>query len=347
MTTPASVVDLFCGAGGLTRGFLDEGFSVKAGFDIDPACQYPYKQNNRVRFFRQDVTALKSEKVKRLLGDSGYRVLAGCAPCQKFSTYTRGREGVESEKWGLLSSFAKLVTAVKPDVVTMENVIELKRHPVFQDFLDSLADSEYRVTKYEVDCREHGVPQQRKRLVVFGSLHGDVNLAAPTHAVGDFLTVKEAIGNVEPLAAGVTSKSDPIHRSSDLSKLNLKRIQASKPGGTWRDWNESLRAECHKKASGKTYASVYGRMAWDAPSPTITTQAYGYGNGRFGHPEQDRGLSLREMALLQTFPENYQFVRPGDHVHMTTVGRLIGNAVPVALGQAIARSIRLHLEALP
>ena len=104
-------------------------------------------------------------------------------------------------------------------------------------------------------------------------------------------------------------------------------------------------AECHKKESGKHYASVYGRMKWGEPAPTLTAQCYGFGNGRFGHPEQDRAISLREAALLQTFPEDYEFVAPGDPVHFKVVGRLLGNAVPVELGRVIARSIKRHLEA--
>ena len=341
----ASVVDLFCGAGGLTRGFLDEGFDVRGGFDIDPTCRYPYERNNGVPFEETDVTHLDGKALRSLLAGSPARVVAGCAPCQQFSRYTqRGGEDVQPEKWGLLRSFARIVEETRPEVVTMENVVELKRHQVFHDFHRSLVQAGYCVTAREVDCREHGVPQRRKRLVVFAALNGPVNLAAPTHTPNEFVSLRSVIGSMEPLDAGGASANDPIHRSSALSPLNLQRIRASKPGGTWHDWDEALRAGCHRKSSGKTYQSVYGRLTWDEPSPTITTQANGYGNGRFGHPDQDRGLSLREMALLQTFPPDYQFVEPGEEVRMATVGRHIGNAVPVALGRVIARSIRAHLE---
>jgi DNA (cytosine-5)-methyltransferase 1 len=124
------------------------------------------------------------------------------------------------------------------------------------------------------------------------------------------------------------------------------RIKASKPGGTWRDWDRKLLANCHRKSSGKTYPSVYGRMAWDAPAPTITTQAYAFGSGRFGHPEQDRAISLREAALLQTFPDDYVFVEPHAEVRFATIGRLIGNAVPPRLGEVVAESILAHLDAV-
>jgi DNA (cytosine-5)-methyltransferase 1 len=147
-----------------------------------------------------------------------------------------------------------------------------------------------------------------------------------------------------PIEAGEADSKDMLHLASTLSDKNLERIRASKPGGTWRDWPHHLLADCHKVDSGKTYPSVYGRMEWDKPAPTITTQSYGFGNGRFGHPEQDRAISLREAAILQGFPKSYKFVPPGEVIHFKRVGRLIGNAVPVELGRAIAKSIIKHLE---
>ena len=135
-----------------------------------------------------------------------------------------------------------------------------------------------------------------------------------------------------------------IHRSARLSELNLKRIRASVPGGTWRDWPEELRCECHKKDSGQTYSSVYGRMTWDQIGPTITTQFYCYGTGRYGHPEQDRALSLREGALLQTFPIDYNFINPNTPVVLRDIARHIGNAVPVRLGEVIGISMLNHLQ---
>ncbi len=146
------------------------------------------------------------------------------------------------------------------------------------------------------------------------------------------------------LEAGGVCDHDPLHQARQLSPLNLKRIRASRPGGTWRDWDKSLRAACHRRKSGKTYPSVYGRMTWDNPSPTITTQYYGFGNGRFGHPDQDRAISLREGAILQSFPKTYQFVPKGVPIYQNIIGRLIGNAVPVNLGSAIGKSIVLHVE---
>ena len=135
-----------------------------------------------------------------------------------------------------------------------------------------------------------------------------------------------------------------MHRSSKLSKTNRERIGQSIPGGTWRDWDEKLKVSCHNKKSGLTYPSVYGRMKWDEPSPTITTQFYGYGNGRFGHPEQNRAISLREGAILQSFPNDYIFIDERHPAKKRELGIHIGNAVPVELGRAIGISIQRHLQ---
>ena len=147
------------------------------------------------------------------------------------------------------------------------------------------------------------------------------------------------------LSQGKGSNVDTLHVAAGLSDLNLKRIRVSKPGGTWRDWPKELVAECHRKNTGKTYPGVYARMSWDQPSPTLTTQFFGFGNGRFGHPDQDRAISLREGAILQGFPPEYSFLPEGDKVHFKTLGRLIGNAVPVTLGEIIGKSIQKHVLA--
>jgi DNA (cytosine-5)-methyltransferase 1 len=149
---------------------------------------------------------------------------------------------------------------------------------------------------------------------------------------------------LKPLRAGESDPRDSLHTACRLSQLNLRRIRASSPGGTWRDWNAALVATCHRRNSGETYPGVYGRMEWDAPAPTITTQSFGYGNGRFGHPEQDRAITLREAAMLQTFPDTYRFLPQGDRVRFSTLGRLIGNAVPVRIGEAVGRTFLDHLS---
>ncbi|MBE9126212.1 MULTISPECIES: DNA cytosine methyltransferase [unclassified Coleofasciculus] len=339
-----SAVDLFCGAGGLTHGFQQAGLPVNVGYDIDPACEFPYEYNNKARFILKSVEEVTGAELIQHFPVGDIKVLAGCAPCQPFSTYSRRYGNKQAEKWELLKDFIRIVRECVPEIVSMENVPQLEQHKVFHEFTSELKQLGYFVTSYKVDCLYYGIPQTRKRLVFFASKFGNINLILPTHDKMSFETVRSTISDMEPLAAGQGSKTDRLHRCSKLSKLNLRRIRASKPGGTWRDWSEELIAECHIKRSGKTYPAVYGRMEWDRPSPTITTQCFGFGNGRFGHPEQDRAISLREAAVLQTFPVNYEFVAPDEPVGFSRVGRLIGNAVPVKLGQVVAQSILNHIK---
>lgn len=337
-----AAVDLFCGAGGLTRGLLDAGIKVIAGYDNDPACRHAYEANNLgAKFCLHSVSDLQATELAAHYPKEHVRVLVGCAPCQPFSKYTQGQATEQDAKWGLLREFGRLVNEVRPEIVSMENVPEMQRHSVFAEFLEHLNDLGYHTSHSEAFCPDYGVPQQRRRLVLLASLLGPIELLRPRKA--RLVSVRAAIEHLPELEAGETS-DDPMHRACRLSPLNLRRIRASRPGGCWRDWPEELVAKCHRTEMGKNYPSVYGRMGWDTPSPTITTQFFGYGNGRFGHPEQDRAITLREGAILQSFPEDYEFTAPGSEPSFATLGRLIGNAVPVRLGEAIGRTIRRQLE---
>ncbi len=182
-------------------------------------------------------------------------------------------------------------------------------------------------------------------MVLLASRLGRISLLPPTHK-GKKVTVREAIGSLEAINDGETSKNDRLHKARKLSSLNKTRIQATpKNGGNSESWDESLLPECYRKESGETYKkTVYGRMKWDEPAPTMTTQCTGLGNGRFGHPEQDRAITLREAALIQTFPLEYEFVPPDADVVTSHVAKFIGNAVPVRLGGIIAKSIKEHLK---
>lgn len=339
-----SCVDLFCGAGGLTHGFVLEGLHVVAGIDMDPACRFPYEANNKAKFIERDISTVTQSELLALFGDADVTVLAGCAPCQPFSTYAQRYSLDGDGKWGLLYEFARLAEGAQPDIITMENVPTVAKHAVFHDFVDTLEKLKYHVWYDVVDSSLYGVPQARRRMVLLASRHGKIEIIPPTRKKPK--TVREAIGRLRPLEAGEAAPRDKLHVSSTLTEKNLQRIRASKPGGTWRDWPKHLVADCHRGESGRTYPSVYGRMEWNKPAPTMTTQCYGFGNGRFGHPEQDRAISLREAAILQSFPRDYAFVPDDGEVSFTALGRLIGNAVPVDLGRAIARSINSHLSSV-
>ncbi len=343
--TPKIVaVDLFCGAGGLTHGLRKQSIAVTAGFDIDPICRYAFEYNNDAPFVQKDVSKVTSKEIRAFLSSGEITVIAGCAPCQPFSKYTQGSDTSTDKKWAMLYEFARIVEQTIPDVVTMENVPQLMRHKVYHDFEARLIGLGYHVTSRIVYCPDYGIPQTRHRLVLLASKRGPIELIKPSSKPEKYKTVRQTIGAMPNLRAGESHKSDRLHTASNLSDRNQKRIKASAPDGSWLDWDESLVAECHKKSGRQTYRSVYGRMSWDKPSPTITTQFIGFGNGRFGHPEQDRAISLREGALLQTFPKSYRFVEPGNQIYCKHVARMIGNAVPVKLGEVIGKSIRKHVE---
>lgn len=341
-----TVVDLFCGVGGLTHGFVKEGFDVAAGLDADSRCKFAYEANNHAKFIHKKLEDVSSEEIASLYPKRRTRILVGCAPCQPFSPYTRKVE--EKESWKLLDVFAELIGGVVPDVVSMENVTRLKSFDggrIYKNFVSRLKAAGYFVTTYSVFCPRYGVPQTRRRLVLFGSRYGPIKLAKSTHTPKDFPTVRSVIGALPEVRQGEVHPLDSLHRAKRLSSLNLQRIRESKPGGTWKDWSAELLLDCYKRESGKTFRNVYGRMVWDSLAPTITTEFPGIGRGRFGHPEQDRAITLREGALLQTFPIEYVFAPLGQAINITAASRHIGNAVPVALGRAIARSIAEHLEA--
>lgn len=340
-----SVVDLFCGIGGLTYGFRQEGFHVAAGIDIDESCRYGYEQNNQAQFIAKSVEDVSGEELLRLYPKESTRILVGCAPCQPFSMYTQNRSS--DTKWTLLRSFTRLIQETMPTIVSMENVpmlVQHKKYPIFQEFLAALEACDYHVSYQLVYCPDYGIPQQRTRLVLLASKVAPIHLLPPTHTPDKYATVRGTIAHLPAIQDGERYAGDTLHYTSSLSALNKKRIRASKPGGTWKDWDANLVVDCHKKDTGKNYGSVYGRMEWDKPAPTMTTQFYGYGNGRFGHPEQDRAISPREAALFQTFPEHYQFLPPNAQMPLRVLGQHIGNAVPVRLGRVIARSIKEHLN---
>lgn len=336
-------VDLFCGVGGLTYGLQKAGIPVVAGIDIDSSCAYAYSYNNCSMFINKSIDDVSGNEVQDLLRGADVKVLVGCAPCQPFSSHQKDKKHRSNHKdWNLLYQFSRLVKEVKPDIVSMENVPELQKEKVFLDFIDILKGEKYIISYKIVNVADYGVPQRRKRLILLASKLKEINIPTPTHV--KYITVKDAIGYLPKVDAGETDKNDVLHRASALSSTNLQRIRSSNPGGTWHDWPDELRLECHKSGKGQTYTSVYGRMRWDDLSPTITTQFNSYGTGRFGHPEQDRALTLREGAILQSFPTDYQFVSPDDRIQISKIARHIGNAVPPRLGEVIGQSILSSLK---
>lgn len=342
-----SAVDLFCGAGGLTLGLTRAGVQVEAGVDVDALAAYAYEANNpRARFVQRDLSTMTSRAIADLFGP-GYRLLAGCAPCQPFSKLTNGI--AKHRSWNLLDDFGRLVIKVRPHFVTMENVPELARRGarVFGRFLQALKDAGYWRDWKIVNCCDYGAPQTRKRLVLLASKLGPITVPAGRYAdPSRWRTVRETIGALPRVRAGGADPCDRLHVAASLSLRNLERVRATpQDGGTKEAWPKRLLLDCQRRASGSRYHSVYGRMWWDRPAPTMTTLCNGIGNGRFGHPVQNRAITLREAALLQTFPGSYEFWPPGEPVHVKAVARLIGNAVPPALGFALGEALIAHASA--
>lgn len=335
------VIDLFSGVGGLTYGLRKSGLSVLAGLDNDQSCAYAYEKNNAAKFIPADISKFDFEELNKIYSKGSTRVLVGCAPCQPFSSHAfKLRKDEKDERWNLLDHFIRGVNVIKPDIVSMENVRGVTKTDVFKNFVNELEGLGYKVDWKVVYAPNYGVPQNRSRLILLASRLGEISIPKETHTRDNYVTVGDIIRDLPKLDAGEVSKQDRLHQAKKLDPINQRRILQSKPAGNWRDWDNSLLPNCYKKVSGQTYTSVYGRMSWGDVSPTITTQFTSYGSGRFGHPEQNRALSIREGALLQTFPLDYDF---GDFP-TGKLSRHIGNAVPPQLGVVIGQQIRKHVE---
>ena len=337
------VVDIFCGIGGLTHGLQKAGLKVVAGIDINPSCEYAFTYNNNSLFICKNIETVRGEEIKSLLDEYEVKVLVGCAPCQPFSRHQKDKNNRSKHKdWRLLYHFARLIREVKPEIVSMENVPELQNEEVFKDFVQVLKDEKFFVNYQIIKAADYGVPQRRRRLILLASIIEPIEIVEKTHQ--KYISVRDTIYDLPEIGPGEKNDQDRLHVTNALSEKNLMRIKHSIPGGTWRDWPEELILSCHKKSKGNTYPSVYGRISWDKIAPTITTQFTCYGTGRFGHPCQNRALTLREGALIQTFPKSYSFVPADKEVVIKVIARQIGNALPPRLGEVIGVSIQQHLK---
>ena len=333
-------VDFFCGAGGLTRGLLDAGIDVVAGFDRDECCRSTYEHNNPgVRFIQTDVSEIGPEdlRVKCRLRRFDDVLFAGSAPCQPFSSQRKGNE--QRQDATLLGEFGRLVEAALPGYVLIENVpgiAKVRGFSTFQRFLRMLHANGYRYVYDILDAKHYGVPQNRRRLVLLAGRRQEPSL--PQSRYGNQLrpvrTVRQAISHFPAIAAGECHPKVPNHVAASITELNLERLRHTPhDGGDRRSWPERLRLECHK-GNYKGHTDVYGRMSWDSPSPALTGRCHSISNGRYGHPEQDRAISLREAAAIQSFPDRYVFFGSNKHVAMQ-----IGNAVPVRLAEQLGKHI--------
>ncbi|MBS4067343.1 MAG: DNA cytosine methyltransferase [Sulfurimonas sp.] len=347
-------VDLFCGAGGVTRGLLDAGIDVIAGFDIDSSLKKVYEENNirvngeKAKYFNKKVEELTKKDIYKLVGSKTARkknkekfLLAGCAPCQPFSLKNKNRHDKTDHRRTLITYFADLVIATKPDFVFMENVAGLpKLEPDnLKYFTDILDEEGFSWETKIVNALHYGVPQNRKRFVLLASKKNEVAIPEGEYdgIAKSHKTVADIIKFLPPIEAGKSHHKIRNHIAAKLSDLNLQRIRATEhSGGRRTEWTDyDLWLKCHLDENGnpkKVHTDVYGRMDWEKPAPTLTTRFNSYTTGAYGHPEQDRAISLKEGALLQTFPENYIFYgTPGQ------IAKQIGNAVPPKLAEKFGK----------
>ena len=340
MRNNLEAIDLFCGVGGLSYGLSKSGITIKAGLDSDNTCKYAYERNIKAKFVEADITNYDLSQLHQYYSENSIRILVGCPPCQPFSSHSyKQRNKTKDTRWNLIDYFVDAIKELEPDIISIENVRGFVKQDIFKSFLKSLERLNYEYSYKVVFCPDYGIPQKRYRLILIGSKEGKIDIPRPTHSKNEYKTVADTIEYLPQLQAGGADTKDPLHCARGLSETNLKRIRQSKQGGTWHDWDQTLLPKCYQKKSGQTFTSVYGRMSWEKPSPTITTKFCYYGTGRFGHPEQDRALSLREGALLQTFPKNYDFGQNS----IETIGRHIGNSVPPRLGEVIGKEIKREL----
>jgi DNA (cytosine-5)-methyltransferase 1 len=334
-------IDLFAGAGGLSSGLVAEGFNVVAAVEIDPTAAKTYSLNHpSTNVMVGDIRNLDVAELLRELGIAPGQLdlLTGCPPCQGFSTLRTHQRvtAVADPRNDLTKEFLRLVREMKPRAVVMENVPGLALDQHFSDFRDGLKQAGYQSDYTILDATQFGVPQRRKRLVLIALRDREIPENWANVCV-EKKTVRDAIGHLAP--AG--SSGDVLHDIPEKRTLAMmERIKATpKDGGSRGDLPASMQCECHLRRPG--FNDVYGRMSWDDVSPTITSGCSNPSKGRFLHPEQDRAITLREAALLQTFPKNYQFCLDRGKEHIASQ---IGNAFPPELIRPIAKVISRELS---
>lgn len=358
MSDSYQIIDLFSGSGGSALGFEAAGFKITAAVEIDKLASESFKNNfPKATIFNNDIREISGNHLLKKAGIKTWNrdklVILACPPCQGFSTARRNAQRKNDPRNLLIMEFVRMVEEIRPVTFILENVPGLMKgigFNVLETALNKLTDTGYKMTIPRIlEAADYGVPQKRKRLVIMGSRSKKINLALPepTHRnpkldnknLPSWITVRDAISNLPLISAGEKHNKDPLHIAANLSETNLDRLKHTPHnGGSRSSWPEYLQLECHKSVTG--YSDVYGRMAWDSPSPTITGGCAMVSKGRFGHPEQNRAISLREAARLQSFPDSFIFKG-----NFGDIAEQIGNAVPPLLAKEIAKSLLKSLKA--
>lgn|ERR1700690_638432 len=316
-------IDLFSGCGGLTEGLKNAGFDVLGAVENEKRAAETYKLNHPdTHVWVEDIRLVQTRSVGRKLRlhKGELDLLAGCPPCQGFSSMRtlNGSRSVRDKRNDLVFEFVRFVKAFRPRAVMMENVSGLAGDHRFKDFCKQLAELGYQGEYRVLNAAGFGVPQRRRRLIYLAGLNTKLAFAEPR---ASFKTVRDAISSLPPAGRSGDAVHDiPEHRSESIKKL-IKSIP--KDGGGRTDLSEARQLECHKLCDG--FKDVYGRMAWDALAPTITTGFFNPSKGRFLHPTRNRAITVREAAILQGFPRSYKF---DAHHGKVALAVMIGNALP-------------------
>jgi DNA (cytosine-5)-methyltransferase 1 len=343
----AVLIDFFSGCGGTSEGFRQSGIPPIAAIENNPAAADSYSANfPDARMFEQDVRTLDPSELAEIVAEHRAAgraiVFSACAPCQPFSRQRHG-DASGDDRVDLLADLLRFLAALRPDALFLENVPGLKAKAAtmgpFNRLITALGEMKYHVTSGTVASRDHGVPQQRRRLVVLAALARPITFPEPSHGPGrqPFVTVADAISSLPALQAGEAAEDVNGHEAANLSALNLRRIRVTPEGGGWKDWPEELLLDCHR-GRRNSYSDAYGRMPANGIAPAMTTRCDSLSNGRFGHPTQDRAITPREAAALQTFPLEFRFA--GSRI---AIAKQVGNAVPVKLAASFAMTIGKHL----
>ncbi|KAB8185248.1 DNA (cytosine-5-)-methyltransferase [Lysobacter maris] len=341
------VFDFFSGCGGTSKGFQQAGLTPAFALDFDGDAATTYKRNfpNTV-FSKTDIRNLNPDELAELNAAHDITLFCGCAPCQPFTRQNTKKPTTRADsRRSLLSHFGFLIDKYMPDYIFVENVPGIQRvagNSTLTRFKSRLVSLGYTPTVGVIESQRYGVPQRRRRLVLLASKHGPIKFPEETHNPDfgvPFSTVREWISHLPPIKAGETHPNVLNHRAANLSETNLKRIKATPSEGTRASWPAELHLDCHAKAGYSGHSDVYGRLRWDGPATGLTTRCISLSNGRYGHPEQDRAISVREAAALQTFPEDFEFFGS-----MNSQAKQIGNAVPVLLAKIFGDHILAHAK---
>ena len=331
-------IDLFSGCGGLSEGLRQAGFETKVAVEIEPKAVLAFKMNHKKTFvFQKDIRKITAEEIKEHLNGEPLHLLAGCPPCQGFSSVRRLNrpQSVEDERNNLVLEYLRLVKELKPLTIMMENVPALENYDKFQYVIEELKRIGYNPQVKILNVKDYEVPQSRKRLVMVGSILGNLEIAKPIHKK---VTVRDAIEQMESeeTTTDAVHKIYPKHTARIMQRIKL----TPKNGGSRKDLPADYILNCHKKEN-VGFNDIYGRLRWDDYSTTITGGCLNPSKGRFLHPEKDRCITAREAALLQSFPKDYKF--PTD-IPSTAIALLIGNALPPKFSYYQSLNIYNHIK---